>query len=159
MRLLSTFLVFCIFMITNEAFSQVPRGPRYNPPGPGRPYPGPRYPVPVPGPRYPRPTPAPIPRPMPVPRYPVPRYPVPVPVPMPVPRPAPTLSCYYADLYQQDWLVHRFVLNSDCQQAIRDIYETGRFCDDASMYTRHGELLTRYQWEVDCRRALRNYPY
>lgn len=144
MRLLSSFLVICVFMIaSHSAFSQVPRGPRYNPPGGSRPYPGPRYPVPVPRP-YPRPVPAPI-----------PRYPRPIPVPRPVPVPA--LSCSWGDLYEQSWLIHRFALNSDCQQAVRDIYETGRFCDDSSMYDRLGNLITRYQWEIDCRRALRGY--
>lgn len=97
-----------------------------------------------------RPGPRPVPRPMPVP----PRYPPPRPRPVPVPPPGPQYHCAGPDLYQRNWLIHRFRWVNDCHVAVQDLRYRRRFCDEGVLYNYRGDFLRDFRNQYECRRHL-----
>ncbi|MBA2404144.1 MAG: hypothetical protein H0V66_05185 [Bdellovibrionales bacterium] len=80
------------------------------------------------------------------------------PRPNPYPRPAPSreFACRYADLLKYNRIIHRFMSDYECRDALRSLNRTRRFCDQQSMYNSNGQLIARYSRPSVC---LRNLGY
>jgi hypothetical protein len=63
--------------------------------------------------------------------------------PRPMPQPM-RLVCHGTDLYEYGRFIHRFFYMNHCLIALRDIRFRGKFCDQGSMYNRHGRYLGYY---------------
>lgn len=60
----------------------------------------------------------------------------------------------YGNLTLNGRLVHRFLYDNDCYQALNDIRNYGDFCDQEDLYDQSGILEAQFTWANECRDAL-----
>ena len=78
--------------------------------------------------------------------------------PRPMPGPRPSYICKNGDLFNYNRFIHRFYSSYECQPALRDIVNYGKFCDYSTLYDRNGFFLAQFNQQMDCRRALLRRP-
>ncbi len=69
-------------------------------------------------------------------------------------RTVPKLKCLAADLIKYNVIIHRFSYQAECREALQEAILTKKFCDGSSLYNLQGQLLARFTFNSQCKRAL-----
>lgn len=73
----------------------------------------------------------------------------------PTPNRRPSFSCHNRDLYKNNFrFVHRFNFNRECGIALKEIANSGKFCDNYEMFDLNGRFLRSYRNSISCHSRL-----